>query len=422
MTSIDSRTRRSVRFHALDGATALLLATLASIASPAAEWYVGPAGKPENSGSRESPWDIASALGGERKLSPGDTIYLLAGTYRRRPKADFEVRLAGTEERPIHVRAVPGGRATIDGGLVVQEPSAHLWVRDLEILVSENFSMPREIDEPGSHPERYNRPWGGLHLHGGTGSRYINLVIHDCAQGISAWVGAKDVEIYGCLIYENGWKAPDRGHGHAIYTQNRDGIKTIRHSILSAKYPGSYTLHAYGSARAYVDNYVVEENIAYGEGPFLVGGGRPSRNIRVAGNVLSGVSLRVGYDAPHNESCEVRDNVIAGGRLDIVRYRSAVNEGNVVRSEGDERPREPLVRWFPNRYDPTRAHLAVFTWRKEEAVTIDAEPFLSPGQRFRLMDPRAVFASPVHEGVCEGRRITVPAGSAFRAFVAFKDE
>ena len=125
--------------------------------SSAEDWYVSPEGKPANSGRRESPWDIASALGAHQKVAPGDTVYLLPGTHRRRPEADFEIRLVGTADRPIHVRSVPslprsspGGRATIDGGLVVRDPSAHVWVRDLEILVSENFSMPRELNEPPS--------------------------------------------------------------------------------------------------------------------------------------------------------------------------------------------------------------------------------------------------------------------------------
>ncbi|HUG94079.1 MAG TPA: hypothetical protein VML55_24830, partial [Planctomycetaceae bacterium] len=311
-------------------AIALSLAAVSPASSSAADWYVAPQGREQNAGTRESPWDIGTALGGGQKIAPGDTIYLRAGDYRLRPRGEIEVRLAGTPERPIHVRPAPGERATIDGGLYVHDPSAHVWIRDLEILVSENLTQTREFDEPGSAPSNYNRPWGGLNTYGGTGCRYINLVIHDCAQGVSSWAGAKDVEIYGCLIYDNGWRGPDRGHGHSIYTQNQDGAKTIRHCMLSAKYPGSYTMHAYGSSRAYVDNYVVRENIAWAEGPFLIGGGRPSRNIRALGNVLAGVSMKIGYSAPHNEDCEVRGNVIVGGGLEVVRYRSAVTEDNLV--------------------------------------------------------------------------------------------
>jgi hypothetical protein len=29
-----------------------------------------------------------------------------------------------------------------------------------------------------------------------------------------------DNEVYGCLIYYNGYDATDRGHGHGIYSAN----------------------------------------------------------------------------------------------------------------------------------------------------------------------------------------------------------
>jgi hypothetical protein len=209
---------------------ALLLWQAVQVSS-ATQWYVGPAGKPANPGTKESPWDIASALGGQQRVSAGDTIYLLGGTYKRRPQELLEIRLAGTAENPIHIQPAPGNRARIDGGLSVQSPSAHVWIRDLEVFVSE--PQPEKPVSPGSSPEDLNRPWGGLHTHGGRNCKYINLIIHNCNQGISSWQGEIDPEIYGCIIYDNGWLGTDRGHGHCIYTQNKDGVKTISNCIMS---------------------------------------------------------------------------------------------------------------------------------------------------------------------------------------------
>ena len=281
--------------------------------------------------------------------------------------------------------------------------------------------MPRTIQESGSHPQSLERPWGGLHMRGGTNCKYINLVIHDCAQGVSSWVGAEDIEIYGCLIYENGWKAPDRGHGHCIYTQNQTGTKTIRHCIMSAKYEGSYTLHAYGSSRAHVDNFLVEENIVYDRGPFLIGGGRPSRTIRVFRNILFNVDMRIGYSAPHNEDCEVRDNRIVNGSLSINRYRDAVNEGNVILKRNDKRPKGTEWRLFLNKYDRNRAHLVVFDWDGQGTVRVGAAPFLAAGEKYRLMDPRDIYGKPVREGVCPGEIITIAVRGEFGTFVVFKE-
>jgi len=144
----------------------LLLAVQVSLAG---EWYVGPDGKATNVGTKEAPWDITSALDGSQKVAAGDTIYLLEGTYRRRPQELFEVRLVGNENNPIQIRSIPGRRvsprqqhsgARIDGGLSMQNPSAYVWVRDLEIFVSE--PLPEKPVSPGSAPDDLKRPWGGL--------------------------------------------------------------------------------------------------------------------------------------------------------------------------------------------------------------------------------------------------------------------
>jgi len=384
----------------------------------AAEWFVGPEGKATNPGSREGPWDIASALDGKQKVAAGDTLYLLAGTYKRRPKEQFDVRLAGTAEKPTHVRPAPGARATIDGGLAVQAPSAHIWIWDLEILVSE--PNPEKIETKGSHPEDFKRPWGGMNMFGGKSCKYIHLVIHDCRQGISCWSGEIDAEIYGCLIYNNGWLAPDRGHGHCIYTQNQHGTKTIANCIMSCRYNGTYTMHAYGSSRAYVDNYLITDNIACERGPFLVGGGRPSHGIRVLRNYLHGISMQIGYNAPYNEDCEVRDNVIVNGGLSINKYRKAINEGNLLLGPNAARPEGARVVLLPSQYDATRAHLAIYNWEKARTVEASVEPFLKPGDSFRLMDPKDFFGKPLLEGKCEGKAIVVPVNGEFGAFVLLK--
>lgn len=404
--------RNSIRFAVLFG-TFLLYG---QPARPAGEWYVGPVGETGNPGTAEAPWDIASALGGGQKVAPGDTIYLLEGTYRRRPNEVFDVRLVGTAERPIHVRPAPGHRVRIDGGLAVHKPSAHVWIRDMEIFVSE--PQPEKPVSAGSHPPDLKRPSGGLQLYGGSDCKYINLVIHHCNQGISAWRGELNPEIYGCIIFANGWRGVDRGHGHGIYTQNDEGVKTISNCIITCPYPGSYSIHAYGSARAYVNNYLLTENICYHRGPFLVGGGRSSHGIRVLGNYLYSVDMRIGYTAPYNEDCEIRDNVVVNGRLETVRYRKVVWENNLVLPTPDA-PRTLRNRavLLPNKYDPSRAHIAAFKWDKSDAVDVSARGFLGEGDTVDLFDPQDLFGEPVARVVCRGGVIRVPVPGEFAVFV-----
>lgn len=396
----------------------LIILFLLPASSPAGQWYVAPNGNPDNSGTQNSPWDIASALNGEHAVSPGDTIYLLGGTYKRRPEALFEVRLKGTAEKPIHVRPSRNARVRIDGGLSIQSPSEHVWIRDIEIFVSE--PVPEKPISPGSHPEDLNRPWGGLHLYGGKNCKYINLVIHNCNQGISAWKGEIDPEIYGCIIYDNGWLGTDRGHGHCIYTQNDQGTKTISNCIMTCRYDGTYTMHAYGSSRAFVNNFLVERCIFYDKGPFLVGGGKPSKNIKVFGNYLYNVTMRLGYNAPHNENCEVRDNLIVNGDLTFVRYKDVIDKNNLIVKEGQERPKGIETALLPNEYDPNRAHLVIYNWKEAQTAEIPTEEFLQDGDSFRLMDPKNLFGIPVFEGRCRGNAIRIPVKAEFAAFVLIK--
>ncbi len=383
---------------------------------PGANYYVGPRGRANTPGTQEAPWDLGSALAGEQGVGPGDTIYLLEGTYRRRPNELLEVRLAGTAERPIHVRPAPGRHARIDGGLSIQSPSAHVWICDVEIFVSE--PVPDKPVSAGSHPLDLKRPHGGLHMHGGRDCKYINLVIHHCNQGISCWKDEINPEIYGCILFGNGWRGEDRGHGHCIYTQNDEGVKTISNCIMTCPYEGSYTVHAYGSDRAYVNNYLLMENICYGRGPFLVGGGRPSHGIRVHGNYLYGVDMRIGYSAPYNEDCEIRDNVVVKGKIETLRYRTVTWEDNQVVPSGDLSRAgriKPIL--LANRYDRNRAHLVIFEWDGTDAVEVETGGFLDEGDAAELFHPEDPFGLPAAEVVCRKGRIRVPLRGEFTVFV-----
>lgn len=411
---------------------------------PAAEFYVAPDGKATGAGARRSPWDIASALGGGQKVGAGDTILLAGGTYKIDRGSDnmacVEVKLAGADDAPVHVRPMAGERVTIDGGLRIVEGSSNLCIWDLEILVSEK--RPAAPVPAGSWPEKdadgnKMRPNGGLHFMGGKNCKAIHLTIHDTQQAISAWKEAVDLEVYGCVLYDNGWAGVDRGHGHAIYTQNQTGAKTIANCIFTGGY--GYSMHAYGSKAAYVNHYLIEDNIAYlTNGSFLIGGGRPSEDIRVLRNYLYATTLQLGYGAD-NEDCEVRDNVVVNGTIDIKKFKKVVNEGNVVIEEGKPRPDKVMAVVLPSKYEPNRAHLGVFNLKSGvttrpasepiggpavpaavREVDVDVSTFLGVGDEYRLLSPRDVFGKPVASGKCNGKTIPVPVAGEFGCFVLMK--
>jgi len=190
---------------------------------------------------------------------------------------------------------------------------------------------------------------------------------------------------------------------------------------MSCRYDGTYTMHAYGSKRAYVNNYLVEDNICYNIGPFLIGGGRPSRNIRVFRNYLYNISMRIGYNAPYNENCELRDNIIVNGDLNIERYQNVVQEGNLVIKKGQKRPVGVMTTFLPNRYDENRAHLVIYNRDSAEKVRVKTGHFFKSGETFHLMNPQALFGSPVVQDKCYEDAIEIPVKSDFAVFIVLKN-
>ena len=396
---------------------------LSAANSGADQWHVSIDGKAENDGTKSHPWDLMSALGAAQPVAAGDVVWIHGGIYRHPNRANdqkgYEVRLAGSDSRPIQIRGVAGERVTIDGGLTIVQPSTHLWVRDMEIVVSENSSMERRLNEPGSHPKSYGRPWGGLNVYSGNGCKFIHLVIHDNAQGVSWWLGSRDSELYGCIIYDNGWDAPDRGHGHAVYTQNLEGIKTIEDCFMTGGYGSS--IHAYGSNRTSVDNYSIRHNIVYNAGRFLIGGGSPSKGISVLTNFLYNVDMQLGYSAPHNEDCEVKGNLIVNGKLQINRFRKVDESDNLLLSAEGERPSDEHVILRPSIYDPTRANLVIYNWKKAPQVKVDVSSFLKPAERYRLMIPTNFYGTPYLSGTNNDGKITIPVKAEFAAFILMRE-
>ncbi len=381
-----------------------------------AAWYVSPWGKAGNPGTPDAPWDLASALNGKQPVRPGDTVYLLEGVYRRRPQELFEVRLQGNAVKPIQIRPAPRQTVRIDGGLSIHSPSSHVHIRDLEIFVSE--PLPAVSLNAGSRSRDAGRPHGGLHMFGGTHCKYLNLVIHHCSQGVSCWEEELNPEIYGCVIYANGWKGVDGGHGHGICTQNDEGVKTISNCIIICPLADRCAIYAHGPTQACVNNYLLTENICYGRGPLLIGGGRPSKGIRASTNWLYGIGMKIGYNAPYNEDCEIHGNIVVNGRIETLRYRDAIWQENLVLPTS-ETPRTEYSKslLLPNRYDRNRAHLAILNWAGLGLITVETRGFMTDGDTAELFDPENLSGLPVLSAVCQGGTIRVPVRGEFSAFV-----
>jgi hypothetical protein len=296
-----------------------------------AQLYVSPSGRPDNSGTIDSPIDLASALSGTR-VRPGTLIWLRGGTYL----GAFESYLRGSENSPIIVRQYPGERAIIDGsGTRGQRENAVLaifgeWTHYWGFEVT-NTDPSRAYRTGGDRPQGVvvKAPY----------TKFINMVVHDTGNGFGFWREAVDSELYGTLIFNCGAKDPNpegRGHGHAVYTQNDTGTKVIQDNITFNQFGRG--INAYPNP-GYLRGFHIEGNISFNngiwEGPdirypnILVGGYAPFKSERmviinnytyhssaqVARAVkFTGANLCLGCSDPlENEDIVVQDNYAVGG-------------------------------------------------------------------------------------------------------------
>ena len=415
-----------------------------------ANWYVSTSGSSGNSGTLVSPWDIATGLS-SLSIQPGDTVYLRGGTYvypsRTVGAKGFPVSLQGTIESPITIRPYNDEHVIIDGGITSNLTTfpMHLIIRELEVLVSENLSQTRTSSTSGSDaPNDLVRPWGGMDINKGTNIKLINNVVHHNMQGIGFWGEVDgDSELYGNIIYANGWIGQDRYHGHGIYSQNDNpDWKYINNNIMIDNF--SLNMQAYGSEAAHIDRYHVERNLWYrGEtsetGSVLIGGANASQTGRILNNVGGGFNgggtLGIGYGLPGD------DYIVTGNRIfeDLTILEGFTNltktdnlwkqdEWSLPRTEatnGDRvgidtpLPTDPAVYFDINAYDDTRANLAILNWSSDSVATVDLSDLLGEGDTYRIMDPLDMYGTPYATGTYSGDIELDLTGNNVDIFVVF---
>jgi hypothetical protein len=386
---------------------AISLTLLLAGPGAAADFYAAPNGTPGGDGSKARPWDLATALG-QSAIRAGDTLWLRGGTYR----GSFTSTLKGTADAPVTVRQAPGELATID--LVAKDRTAVLlvrgdWVRfrGFEVTCSDPGRVSKTGgSNPGPEVRRGSIDCRASHV------QFINLVVHDLGVGFGFWSEGEGGEIYGCLIYNHGWRAPDRGHGHGIYTQNARGTKRLVDNVLFHQF--SHGIHAYGSAKASLTGFHIEGNVAFANGiltgpehlapNILVGGGRPAKDVTVTRNFTyhpgPGTGVRLGYGAV-NEDLTLTDNYFVG-YTEVRLWNKVTARGNrivgpdaLVRLETPKAIDPKDYDWDGNKYRSSRQ-------KYPPLVAVRARDALATGWREWTtvgLDPKGEYIEGVLSGV-----------------------
>jgi hypothetical protein len=433
-----------------------------------AQYHVTLNGSPEGDGSFENPWDIQTAFKHPVSVEAGDTIWLHEGVYDLNDR--LISNLSGSEGAPIIVRQYPKEIAVINTGDDVENAlqinGEYTWYWGFQVTSS---ASGRESDpEDNYHPHR------GKAINIGQsddkienpGIKCINLIVHNTAGGFGIWTSAVDGEIYGCIVFHNGydggaWHDPKsyRGHGHCIYSQSDTrGIRYLKDNILFWGY--AMAIHAYTSS-SHLDNMSVEGNIIFNPGltstisdateGIHIGGVPVAKNPYIAENyVYMTPSMKEGDACNLTEpdskwwggvrNSEIQDNYFVSGDKSLVMYergeasisgntfvgdiegfnRSAFSNNNYYL---DEKPQGIDIFIRPNEYESGRAHICVFNWDNLSSTKIYPEGILKQGQEYALYDVQNLSGDPLISGDFNGSSITVPLinGEAMQAVGGMKE-
>jgi hypothetical protein len=346
-------------------------------------------------------------------VKPGDTIWLRGGTY----DGLWVSRLKGTAAAPIIVRQYPGERAVLRNHTTDTWKSkdtlntqfgAYTWFWGFEIA---NANTKRVSSQNGSWPTDGVTYGAGIDAGtAGAGIKFINLLVHDNGCGVSLWNGATDTEVYGCVIYYNGWNAPDRTHGHGLYVQNTaPSVKRITDCLVL--FNAQEGCQVYGTDNGVRDNVQITGSV-FAQNGQLFGPAVVGRNLLVGGTSVTrdpvlaysclyrdaggpGSDFYWGYTAGTANGV-MFDNYIACNTQFGGVHAGLLATGNQIFGSLISPPPgvtaqpptpKPHSRVFvrPNLYESGRANIVVYNWDKADTVTANIAGIgLAVGDRYEL--------------------------------------
>jgi len=401
--------------------------------------FAAPNGKASASGTKNDPLDLATALLNNDKVSDGQTLWLLEGTY----EGTFVSELRGSENYPIEVKAYPGKKVIIDStdgdsftGLRINGYWTNFYGIEVLSTDSNREGTTNQYSTNGITLK------GGVDVYG-TKIKVINFISHDNSSGINAWFKGDDErgELYGNIIYNNGWTAPGRGHGHAIYAQNKNGYKKLHNNIIFFGFATGIHVYTEGG---YIDNFDIQDNVWFLTGASdprssqkkdncLVGGFKPARNLLIKHNQGysdNGRGTRIGYGGSVvGQSAVIEDNYLAENfwvagnwdKLDVSNTsvfhgitgssQNQINNlgGNDFRETNPNSGKKIFV--SKNKFDTSRARVTIYNYDEDDSVEVDLSDVLKNGEAYRIHSVFDLFGEPLLTGVYNGSKISIPMGT-----------
>lgn len=347
-------------------------------------FHASPQGSLQADGSAARPFTLAEAL--DSVTSEIATVQLEPGVYPGPHIYPHEF----TRASPLIVRSAPGQNAVLDG----EFRRSGGGIRWQNIEFSAAGWRTRSTNLPGSNPDEL--PDLGFSVF--SNDEFINCVVHDHSSN-GFWKTSKDLLVYGCLFYNQGWEGPDRGHGPAAYVQNQAGTKHFRRNVFVKGF-SRQTVQAYSSSRTPLEGFDFEENVSIG-GRWLVGGESPLARLSMDGNHILGVT-QVGYrTSVINEDATLINNVLS---QEVTRFGTWIDfqETGTVHSDTLNQ-----VYVYDNAFDPNRGLIVVYNAAQAASVDIDVTSLpLTAGRSYKLVN--SLNPMEAHPFVFDSTAVSLP--------------
>jgi len=402
--------------------------------------FVSTTGTSTASGTLNDPLDLATALSSSSPVQSGETIWVLGGTYN----GAFTSDLRGTASQRITVRPYPYQHVKIDSNIATSGSGLringeYVDFYDFEVMSSDT---DRESVENSSGPSDVSL-LNGVNIFGAK-IKVINFVVHDNSGGISSWRTGSDAdsEIYGNLIYNNGWTAPGRGHGHAIYAQNNIGYKKITNNVIFFGFGTGIHIYTEGGQ---INNFDIRRNVWFMTGASdprtsqqkdncLVGGFQPVINLHVEENMgwAKRRGTRIGYggdvsnvDATFINNYLLEDLWIAGQWNSLTFTNNTlygdITDGNgyindSIKAQNNFASNTPpatgnKIFIHNNEYDANRARVVIYNYDDADSVSVNLSGVLSVGDEYTIHSVYDVYGTPIISATYDGANISIPMGS-----------
>ncbi len=390
----------------------------------ASVFYVSPTGSDSGSGTMSDPWSLQAAYDHPMNLLPGDTVWMRGGVYTNTVMYDpsfgfisYNCKTKGTTNAPILFRNYDNEHVTIDGEtnqvVIFAGNCSNTWFWGIEVMSS---AIIRSSNRSYIYCTAPNM-------------KFINMNLHDLADGIDLWNAAKGAELYGCLIYHNGWDQvnPNLAHGHGIYTQNdTTNTRIIENNIFFSSY--AYNLKLWSTNQG-IDNYNIHGNIVFNGGSasqfsdsrkanfFVVSNNlaRPIRNLNMSHNYTyagiinsvkglcnvlgDGEIIHGTIDSnyflgqlrglgPYTDMTAIGNTIYGGTALNYTN-NSALFDSTFSNSTQSQNIPVTGLDYFvlPNKYETGRASIAIYNWSNADHVEINVSDIgLQPGDQYELVN------------------------------------